>query len=365
MATADTERTLGDPGQGIERKSVLPAFKLERYFAKWEFKAPHLLCCSDCEPVLLSELLSLMDGDSRARWEGLRLSYGETRGLPALIEEICKLYEQVRPEGVLVSAPQECIYLAMMALLQPGDHAVVTYPGYQSLYQVAESLGCQVDLWEWSQLVAACRGVGCYLFSDEMYRLLEFDPAARLPSAVDVYDKAITLSGLSKAFGLPGLRIGWLAMQPPCYSVLGRAAELKDYTTICNAVPSDVLALAALRSKDALLHRNMTILRSNLSAVESFMGEFDHIFRYRPPAAGSVAFPRLAALATDNQESVEEFCERLVNECGVLLLPATVYDHAPSSTGGHFRIGLGRRDLPGCLDVFRSFLRERVQRPQQ
>ncbi|GLI60467.1 hypothetical protein VaNZ11_002625 [Volvox africanus] len=403
-----SEKTTDSQAQIVEqtnRQKGLPAFRLERYFSKWEFKAPYLLCCSDCEPVLLPELLNLMDPDSRTRWENLQLGYGETRGLPALVDEICTLYESVRPDGVIVGAPQECIYLAMLALLKPGDHVVVTYPGYQSLFQVADSLGCLVDLWEvelgedgsatfpvdrfqallrpttrlavvnfphnptgvlpsqadWSLMVDACRGVGCYLFSDEMYRLLEFDPEARLPSAVDVYDKAITLSGLSKAFGLPGLRIGWLAVQPPCYPILSRVAELKDYTTICNAVPSEALALAALRARETLLRRNLEILTANLRAVGAFMGEFRHVIRYCPPAAGSVAFPRLLAASAaggdGGGESVEVFCERLVTECGVLLLPASVYSHELSAARGHFRIGLGRQDLPACLEVLRGFLK--------
>ncbi|GIL55559.1 hypothetical protein Vafri_11112 [Volvox africanus] len=406
--TTDSQAQIVDQ---TNRQNGLPAFKLERYFSKWEFKAPYLLCCSDCEPVLLPELLNLMDPDSRTRWESLRLGYGETRGLPALVDEICTLYEGVRPDGVIVGAPQECIYLAMLALLKPGDHVVVTYPGYQSLFQVAESLGCQVDLWEvelgedgsatfdvgrfqallrpstklavvnfphnptgvllsradWSLLVDACRRVGCYLFSDEMYRLLEFDPEARLPSAVDAYDKAITLSGLSKAFGLPGLRIGWLAVQPACYPILARVAELKDYTTICNAVPSEALALVALRARETLLRRNLDILETNLRAVGAFMREFGQVFQYCPPAAGSVAFPRLLATSAAGEvgggESVEAFCERLVTGCGVLLLPASVYGHELSAARGHFRIGLGRRDLPACLEVLRGFLTGQHQAP--
>ncbi|GFR48240.1 hypothetical protein Agub_g10102, partial [Astrephomene gubernaculifera] len=316
---------------------TLPAFKLERYFARWEFSAPHLLCCSDCEPLPLQELLGLADEDSRGRWDNLRLGYGETRGMPELRQEISKLYDHVDPEGVIVCAPQECIYLAMGALLQPGDHVVVTYPGYQSLFQVAASMGCEVELWEaelrgngsagfdvrrlqsllrpstrllvvnfphnptgflpsvteWRQLVAACKAVGCHLFSDEMYRLMELDPASRLPSAVDLYDKAITLSGLSKAFGLPGLRIGWLAVRPALQQqLLDRVAQLKDYTTICNSAPSEVLGLMALRAREHILARNMALIRANLAVLAAFMREFGDTFAYCPPAAGSVAFPR-------------------------------------------------------------------------
>ncbi|KAG2430784.1 hypothetical protein HYH02_013623 [Chlamydomonas schloesseri] len=386
---------------GSEPRNQLPAFKLERYFAKWEFKAPHLLCCSDCEPLRLLEVLALADAESLRSWENLRLGYGETRGSPELVKEICGLYENVAPEGVIVAAPQECVYLAMTALLRPGDHVVVTYPGYQSLFQVAASMGCEVSMWEvelgedgsatfdvdkfqallrpttrlavvnfphnptgflpsageWARLVAGCRQVGAHLFSDEMYRLMEFDESDRLPSAVDVYDKAITLSGLSKAFGLPGLRIGWLAVQPALHGLMDRVAELKDYTTICNSQPSEALAVMALRGRSSILRRNLDLVAANCAALRAFMDDHPHVFSYCQPRAGSVAFPRLAPAAAAG-EDVESFCERVVQGCGVLLLPASVYDHGPSAARGHFRIGLGRRDLPQCLAVLREWLRE-------
>ncbi|KAG2493943.1 hypothetical protein HYH03_007873 [Edaphochlamys debaryana] len=392
------------PAEGSMRAgdaTELPPFKLERYFAKWEFTAPHLLCCSDCEPLQLGELLGLADKDSLSRWENLRLSYGETRGMPELREEIAKLYDSVTPDNVIVAAPQECVYLAMRALLRPGDHVVVTYPGYQSLYQMALSLGCEVELWglelgpegaaafdvekfkallrpttrlavvnfphnpsgwlpggaQWGDIVGACRGVGAHLFSDEIYRLMEFDPAARLPAAADVYDKAISLGGLSKAFGLPGLRVGWLAVQPAMRPFLDRVAELRDYTTICGSQPSELLGLVALRAREAVLERSMRTVRGNLEVLAAFMKEWSHVFRYSPPAAGSVGFPSLQPLYRPG-ESVEAFCDRLVQACGVLLLPASVYDHCPSEAGRHFRVGLGRRDLPACLEVLRGFLRE-------
>ncbi|PNW88857.1 hypothetical protein CHLRE_01g047850v5 [Chlamydomonas reinhardtii] len=384
---------------GGSQDNQLPAFKLERYFAKWEFTAPHLLCCSDCEPLRLPEVLALADAESLRQWENLRLGYGETRGSPELVKEICGLYDSVSPEGVIVAAPQECVYLAMTALLRPGDHVVVTYPGYQSLFQVAASMGCQVSMWEvelaedgsaafdvdkfkallrpttrlavvnfphnptgfipsrhdWGRLVAACREASAVLFSDEMYRLMEFDESDRLPSAVDVYDKAITLSGLSKAFGLPGLRIGWLAVQPALRGLMDRVAELKDYTTICNSQPSEALAVMALRGRATILERNLALVAANCAALRAFMDCFPHVFTYSQPRAGSVAFPRLAPEAAA-REDVEAFCDRVVSGCGVLLLPASVYDHGPSAARGHFRIGLGRRDLPKCLEVLGAWL---------
>ena len=126
----------------------LPPFALERYFARHEFSCPYLLCCSDSEPVLMTSLLQLADDECRAAWDGLRLAYTESQGLPALREAVAALYMSVKPDQVVISAPEEGIFLAMQALLQPGDHAVCTAPGYQSLHEIARSIGCEVDLWE-------------------------------------------------------------------------------------------------------------------------------------------------------------------------------------------------------------------------
>lgn len=130
----------------------LPPFALERFFSRWEFAARHLLCCSDAEPLSMADLLGMADADAAARWADLRLSYTETQGLPALREAIAaSLYTSITPDQVVISAPQEAVLLCMQSLLRPGDHVVCTFPGYQSLYEVARSFGCRVDLWELSR----------------------------------------------------------------------------------------------------------------------------------------------------------------------------------------------------------------------
>ena len=365
----------------------IPDFKLERYFAKWEFNAPHLLCTSDVEGWRMSELLGLADADGRERWERLTLGYTESTGLPALREEIAKLYRGVGPEQVLTFAgAQEAVFVLMNVLLGPGDHAVVTWPGYQSLYEVARATGAEVTLlklreeegWaldveavrrelrpntklvvanfphnptgalpdaaSWKALFALTEERGVYVLADEVYRLLEHDPRDTLPAGVELSGRGLSLGVMSKAFGLAGLRVGWLASRDA--GLLERCAAYKDYTTICNAAPSEVLSLIALRAKERVLARSREILTRNLAVLDDFFARRADTFRWVRPRAGSVAFPKLL-----KPVPVAEFCQRLVDTEGVLLLPGDVYDFP----GNHFRLGLGRTNMPDALARLERF----------
>ena len=142
---------------------------------------------------------------------------------------------------------------------------------------------------ELDAIVAFARRHDLLLFSDEMYRMLEYRPQDRLPAVCDLYERGISLSGMSKALSLPGLRIGWLAAREP--GLVGRWLEFKDYTTICSSAPSEVLALMALRARTAILDRNLEIVRGNLAAAGQFFARHPDRFTWRPPLAGSVAFP--------------------------------------------------------------------------
>ncbi|HEV2149119.1 MAG TPA: aminotransferase class I/II-fold pyridoxal phosphate-dependent enzyme [Longimicrobiaceae bacterium] len=366
----------------------IPDFKLERYFARWEFDAPHLLCTSDVEALPMSELLALADPDTRELWEGLRLGYTEAAGHPLLRSEIAGLYEGVAPEEVLVFAgAEEAIYVWMRTALGPGDRVVVTWPGYQSLYEVARSTGAEVDLlpldpengWaldfdllratlgpatraivvnfphnptgslpsrdDWGRLVDLAREAGVLLFSDEVYRFLEHDPADRLPPAVESYERAFSLGVMSKSFALAGLRIGWLVSHDA--ELLRRAASYKDYTSICCSAPAELLALMALRARGAVLERSRRIVRDNLALLDPFFRRWEGVLEWVRPRAGSTAFPRFVG-----DEDVETLAEDLRAEEGVLVLPGTLMDYP----GSHFRIGYGRTDLPAALERFDRFL---------
>lgn len=367
----------------------MPEFELERYFARHEFDAPYLLSSSDMETMRLDELLALADEEGRGMWEDLALGYTETQGHPLLREEIAALYETVPPEGVLVfSGAEEAIFaLANVAAGgQPGDRAVVVWPAYQSLHEVARSAGAEVDPLElrhedgWAFDPEALRellgpqtrlvalnfphnptGVqpdgatfrravdlageaGAAVLSDEVYRFLEHDPADRLPAAADLYGGAVSLGVMSKSFGLAGLRIGWLATRD--LDLLERVAAFKDYTTICNSAPSEVLALIALRAREEILGRNLRIVLDNLPRADRFFGKWRGTFEWVRPRVGCIGFPRLLADAP-----VEGFASELVEDEGVMLLPGTVYGYP----GNHFRLGFGRRNFPEALEILDRF----------
>ena len=148
---------------------------------------------------------------------------------------------------------------------------------------------------------------------------------------------AISLGVTSKTYGLAGLRIGWIATHNA--EVYGRMAALKDYTTICNSAPSEFLAELALRHREQLAARNLDIITNNLALLDAFFTRHADRFAWQPPEAGPIAFPRLIG------EDVEAFCDALVREASVLLLPGTMYGHP----GNHFRIGFGRQNLPQAL----------------
>lgn len=187
-------------------------------------------------------------------------------------------------------------------------------------------------------IVQLARDRSAYLLSDEMYRLLEYDPARRLPPMCDLYEKGISLSGLSKSFALPGLRIGWLAGQDK--KLVEGWQGMKDYTTICCSAPSEVLALIALRAREKIVARNLTIIRDNLKIAEDFFAGRTEQFQWLKPAAGSVAFPRSRMAA-----SIEKLCEELLEKQGVMVVPGSIFDYP----GNHFRVGLGRKNLGDAL----------------
>lgn len=367
-------------------------FQLERYFAEYEFKVRYLLSASDCESVRMRDLLAMADAEMRAAWDGLALGYTETPGHPLLRAEVARLYERIGADQVVVAVPEEAILIAMNALLSPGDGVIVVTPAYQSLYEIARSLGCEVTLcdleplgseWrldlqfladhvtprtrllvmnfphsptgylpsrqEFDAILELAERHGLHVFSDEMYRLLEYDPARRLPSACDVCERAITLSGLSKNAGLPGLRVGWLATRD--VSLVPRFMKIKDYTTICGSAPAEILATIALRAHEALVARSLEIVRRNLAHAEGFFHRHPETFRWLPPRAGSVAFPELVSLPVD------EFCRDLLEQEGVMVVPARLFDYP----GNHFRLGLGRLNFPEALSRVEQYVDARAR----
>lgn len=370
-------------------------FALEVFFSRWEFTARYNLGGSDAETLSQKALLDFASSEDRAAYENLSLGYTETFGAPSLREEIAKTYDTVQPEHILCFAgAEEAIYTAMRVLLSPADHVIVVTPNYQAAetipLSVCEVTGVPLDPeHDWAldldrvrsvlrpntrlisinfpnnptgkiisrdtlqALVDLCRQRGIWLFSDEVYRLIERDESLRLPQAVDLYERAISLNVMSKAYGLAGLRIGWVACKDR--DTLVRLERYKHYLSICNSAPGEILARIALKARERILERNRRIVRDNVAAYTHLFADYGELFDWKAPDGGCVAFIRYKG-----RDGVEEFTSRLVEETGVLFLPASVFRSELSSVpADRLRIGLGRAHVPEGLSILREWLPRR------
>ena len=362
-------------------------FKLERFFAKHEFSTKYLLSASDCESLTMAEVLQMATPESRDLWDSLNLGYTESQGHSLLRVEVAKLHERITPDQVLIAVPEEAIYIAMRSLLSPGDHVIVLSPCYQSLAEIARWMDCSVTPWmlepaahgwqldlaqleaslaartrllvlnfpnnptgylpargEFDAIINFARKHQLTIFSDEMYRLLESDDALRLPSVADVYEGGVALCGLSKSFALPGRRIGGLASQDR--RLIERCLEFKDYTTICSSAPAEILGIIALQNTARIVQRNCGIIRRNTAIAEQFFKRHRNKVAWVSPTAGSIAFPRWLGA-----EPVEQFCQSVLEELGVFIVPGSLFDFP----GNYFRIGLGRRNFGEVLEQLDEF----------
>jgi aspartate/methionine/tyrosine aminotransferase len=354
-------------------------FAIERFYERWEFRAELMLSSSDCESLAVADLLAL-EPDAGERLLSLRLGYTEVPGSAELREAIAAGYERVAPADVLgLAAAEEGIFVAYHALLGAGEHAVIETPCYGSALELARSTGAEVSEWRrryedgwahdvealerllradtrllyinsphnptgramppevFARVVELARERSLVLFSDEVYRGLEHDTAARLPAAADAYERAISLGAVSKAHGLPGLRVAWLAAREP--GLLERVKDMKLYTTICSPAPSELLVALALRHGDRLIARSRKLMLANLVSLDGLLARRSELFEWVRPNAGPIGFPRVRA-----ELDVEQWCEQLAERAGVLLLPGSVYDEPR-----HVRMGFGRANLAQAI----------------
>ena len=371
---------------------MLPDFRLETYFSRWEFSARYHLCASDMESIPVSELVGFAGADDRLAWDELGLGYTETWGAPALREAIADTYDNIQAADVLTFAgAEEGLFAAMQVLLEARDHAIVVTPNYQAAETVPGSIcavsgvpldaeagwaldvgrieqalrpntklisinfphnptGKVIDAETLDSLVSIARSRGIYIFSDEVYRLLERDASLRIPQVADIYERGLSLNVMSKAYGLPGLRIGWIATRDSV--VLGRLEKAKHYLSICNSAPSELLAVIALKARDRILARNRAIIDDNLAHFAAFFDAHRGLFEWQVPDGGCIAYPRYLG-----SDGVEKFCRGLVEKAGVLLLPASIYRSALTDTpDDRFRIGFGRLDADRGLAALRDYL---------
>lgn len=368
-------------------------FETEHFYAKHEFNTPYQLCNSDCETINISTLLDMADMSLEQMGQEA-LGYTESQGNPHLRELIAGAYGGVQPDDVMMlGTPVEGIYLAARALLNPGDEVVVLSPAYDALINMFEHVVGAANVKKWAfeptadawklsletlrnhiteetkmlvvnfphnptgflpstdmqrELAQIAEEHGIWIFSDEMYFGLVHSGTPTIPSMADVTKRAVVLSGLSKTYGLPGLRTGWLIVQDQ--ATRDQLMNWKFYTSICPPGPSEFLAIAAMRVWEELRDRNIAQIEQNLLLADEFFARWPALFTWRRPMAGSTA------LVGYNVPSVEAVAAQLAEEVGVLIHPGTTL----GSDDQHMRMGFGRSGFGKALGQFEEWLK-----PQQ
>ncbi len=346
-------------------------FAMERYQSTWEHEVDLNLSESGVHPLRLGELLELL-GIDRPAFEAIALEYVQSNGSAALRERIAAFHPGASPDNVVVTnGSAEANFIAAWWLCRPHSNIVFLEPNYFQIHGLARNLGSEVREWwlrpdqGWEPDLEALAGLvddttsaivvtnphnptarrfprrfldgvvevaarhGCWILADEVYRGAERD-GVETPTFWGAYDRLIVTGGLSKAYGLPGLRLGWLVAAPDT------AAQLwarKDYTTISPGAVSEYLARHCLRpdARDALLERTRAIVRSNWTVLREFLDAYPGVFEYRAPEAGAIAFVRY-----DLPLDSFELSERLRTEVGCLLVPGAHF-----RTPEYLRIGFG------------------------
>jgi aspartate/methionine/tyrosine aminotransferase len=365
---------------------TLPLFDLNEWFARAAGRFDLSLSHSACQSQTVADFLH--DGDWKS-FANVTLNYGAFEGLAELRQVIADQYESVEPSHVMTfNGPSEAIYTFMRALLKPDDTVVAQSPLFQTLHSIARHSGCNVKEWrpadelsclfDVSDLAAICdestklivinfphnptgqtisefelrrivgiaQAVDAMLFSDEVFRLLELAPYQTLPAACDLYEKAVSVAGLSKPFGLAGLRIGWIVTK--CDEIRSAAKRYRYNTVGVTNTPCQWLACRALRRKDEVLARNRAMISANLDRLEAFVETHNETLKLFRPKAGTMAVVEQRTKLTST-----ELCERILDEERLFLIPGKPLG-MPDRV---LRFGLGMSDFPLGLERFDRFLK--------
>ncbi len=363
----------------------LPSFPLVKWFAAAEGRFDISLSHSDCQPISVSDVL---DGEGLAELANFDLGYGTFAGLDELRRVIADQYSTLDQDDILVfSGASEAIYTFMRTNLSAGDEVIVQSPIFNSLRGTAEGIGCKIVEWrpneelacdfDPSQLARLCsdntklivfnfphnpsgqtisetqlqsivetaRKHDAMVFSDEQFRLLELPSTPRISAACDLYEKAVSVTSVSKTYGMGGLRIGWLATRDR--DVIGRAREYRYYTTEMTNTPCQLLATEAIRKGEQILSRNRSLIESNAEKLAAFCQHHSAFLRLQPPKAGTMAL-----VEQHSTLSSTEFCDRLLDQQRVFLVPGA----SMGLSDRLLRFGFGRSDFSDGLERLGRFL---------
>ncbi|HYI24887.1 MAG TPA: aminotransferase class I/II-fold pyridoxal phosphate-dependent enzyme [Thermomicrobiales bacterium] len=373
----------------------LEPFALERWMTRWELDVDFDICESGILPLSLDALYELFDDDVKAslrqELSSMPLGYSEARGTLALRSALAATHRGVSPDDILVTTGAiEANFLVMNALLEPGDHVVAVSPAYQQLHSVPRAIGAEVTPWpvlrgpngywfdleslpallrsntklivinsphnptgailrsdELDEVLNLARDRGAWVLSDEAYRWLEIPGGEQLVEpARNRYERAVSVGTMSKPFGMPGLRVGWIAATS---DLAERAWAMRDYVTLSPAKMSDAIARVAIEHRERIFARNGAIMTANLETARAWFSENDDLVSWVEPRAALLAMMAYS-LPIDSMT----LADRLAAEARVMLAPGSAF-----GMEGHLRIGIGQRpDLFAAgLDATARFLR--------
>lgn len=324
------------------------------------------------------------------------LNYTPNGGSLDLREEIAKLYgPAISPENILVFAGAQVALQTAAIALASDCHSIVFSPGYQSTVEAPGHAGSDVtkiqlraaNNWQIqsADVLAALRADtgymvlnepynpagslmsrekqkeikeiaearGIYILSDEVYRLLEHDPADRLPAMADIYSRGISAVTLSKPWGGCGITIGWLAFQD--LTIKQRLVDVQYFGTACPSRASELQAIMTLRASGPILSRNLTIIKHNLALLDGFIEKYSDLFEWVRPKAGAIGFIKFKGCLTS-----EELGAALAG-AGISIKPAYCFSEVVTEDNDFFRVGFGEAVMPKALDALTSFVEEHKQ----
>lgn len=364
-------------------------FELERIQSLFENTVEFNLTESGFHPYSLSELLS---PKQIKKLTNEIIGYGQTNGSVQLRKNISAMYRNADEENVLVTnGSSEANFIACHTLLEKGDEVVMMVPNYMQIWGIAEEMGCttkafhlkEEDGWkpdlqelknqvtdktkmialcnpnnptgytfsndEMNKIVEIAKSVDAWIYCDEVYRGAELNGIIG-ESFAGMYDKVIVNGGLSKAYALPGLRLGWLVGPR---ELIADTWAYHDYTSIAAGMISQYIGEIALQpeKRNEILARNGSMLNENLKAVKQWLNNYGDVFQYHEPKAGGMLFVKY-----NLDINSSDLAEWLRNEKSVFILAGDVY-----GMDKHFRIGIGERKeyLINGLERIKDALKEK------
>ena len=365
-------------------------FAVEEWMNAWEVGAKYNIAETCVDSISMNELFELTGEDKTEFLNRLcarRLSYGDIEGLPEFRKGVCGLYKTLNIENIVPThGASGANHHVFYSLISPGDRVVSIMPTYQQLYSIPESYGADVQILHLSkennylpdleklrrlvtpktkmicinnpnnptgalmseqmlrEIVEIARSADAWILCDEVYRHLSQEDGW-CPSIVDLYEKGISVSSMSKVFSLAGLRLGWIATHD--MSVVKSCLSHRDYNLVSCGVFDEMLAAVALKHRDKLLERSRKIVRENLQILDDWVGSEPHV-SYVKPKAGTTAL-----VYYDMDISSYEFCEEMYKKTGAFVTPGDCFEVPHSMRIGY---AYGKQDLIDGLKAISEYI---------